>query len=135
MMRRRMRRKNVLRYRQKQKKNNKNKQKKYVKLNITNKLLTKTPNRRNKLNRCQFDVDITSIHKKKQKKTTYEFLRIFPYFIDVISWMNNWRRLVIHRTMLFRWRRNQYRFYRLCSILFPQTKNRGHFHKLFLMQL
>ena len=71
------------------KKKNKNKQKKYVKLNITNKLLTKTPNRRNKLNRCQFDVDITSIHKKKQKKTTYEFLRIFPYFIDVISWMNN----------------------------------------------
>lgn len=52
----------------KAKKNNKNKQKKYVKLNITNKLLTKTPNRRNKLNRCQFDVDITSIHKKKQKK-------------------------------------------------------------------
>lgn len=45
------------------KKKNKNKQKKYVKLNITNKLLTKTPNRR-----CQFDVDITSIHKKKQKK-------------------------------------------------------------------
>lgn len=69
MMRRRMRRKNVLRYRQKQKKNNnKNKQKKYVKLNITNKLLTKTPNRRNELNRCQFDVDITSIHTKKQKK-------------------------------------------------------------------
>lgn len=33
------------------KKTNKNKQKKYVKLNITNKLLTKTPNRRNKLNR------------------------------------------------------------------------------------
>ena len=86
-----MRRKNVLRYRQKQKNNNnKNKQKKYVKLNITNKLLTKTPNRRNKLNRCQFDVDITSIHKKKnKKKITYEFLRIFPYFIDVISWMNN----------------------------------------------
>ena len=50
------------------KKKNKNKQKKYVKLNITNKLLTKTPNRRNKLNRCQFDVDITSIHKKKTKK-------------------------------------------------------------------
>ena len=52
----------------KAKKKNKNKQNKYVKLNITNKLLTKTPNRRNKLNRCQFDVDITSIHKKKQKK-------------------------------------------------------------------
>ena len=78
MMRRRMRRKNVLRYRQKQKKNNnKNKQKKYVKLNITNKLLTKTPNRRNKLNRCQFDVDITSIHKKKQKKN---YLWISSYF-------------------------------------------------------
>ena len=78
-----MRRKNVLRYRQKQKKNNnKNKQKKYVKLNITNKLLTKTPNRRNKLNRCQFDVDITSIHKKNKKKLPMNFF-VFSHTLSM----------------------------------------------------